>query len=94
MEGVLQEGALYGVLLELAREGSTGILTVQGEEEIIAFSLLAGEIVAADALNTTMEEALGSTPPWSKDELMLRPLHPEYVERLVEEEVVTPVPTY
>lgn len=59
MEGVLAEGALYHVLLELARDGSTGILTVQGEEEIIAFSLLGGEVVAADALNTTLEEALG-----------------------------------
>lgn len=59
MEGVLEKGALYRVLLGLAHEGGTGILTVQGEEEIIAFSLLGGEVVAADALNTTLEEALG-----------------------------------
>ena len=59
MEGILQEGALYRALIELAGDSSTGILTVQGEEEIIAFSLLEGEIVSADALNQTLEEALG-----------------------------------
>lgn len=57
-EGDLQSVALPWVLQRVAAETSTGILTVQGEEDIVAVSLLKGEVVAADALNQTVEEGL------------------------------------
>lgn len=59
MEGTLTERALTGALRTLQREKATGILTVQGEEEIIAFSLLEGSVVSADALNQSLEDGLG-----------------------------------
>jgi hypothetical protein len=59
MEGILAERALVNVLRSLQRERVTGILTVQGEEEIIAFSLLEGTVVSADALNQSLEDGLG-----------------------------------
>ncbi len=59
MEGQLQEGALASVLRQLRRQKATGILTVQGEDEIIAFSLLEGAVVSADALNQSLEDGLG-----------------------------------
>ncbi len=58
-EGSLQDRQLGEVLLALGREAQTGILTIQGEHEIIAFSMLAGEVVSADALNQTLEDGLG-----------------------------------
>lgn len=59
MEGTLEGGALVNVLRVLQRRRSVGILTVQGEDEIIAFSLLDGEVVSADALNQSLEDGLG-----------------------------------
>ncbi len=59
MEGNLQERKLGDVLLTLGRQARTGILTIQGEQEIIAFSFLEGSIVSADALNQSLEDGLG-----------------------------------
>ncbi len=59
MEGTLEARALAGVLRKLQRERVTGILTVQGEDEIMAFSLLDGKVVSADALNQSLEDGLG-----------------------------------
>ncbi|MFQ5525729.1 MAG: DUF4388 domain-containing protein [Thermoanaerobaculia bacterium] len=59
MEGTLVDGALVGALRHLQRQRGTGILTVQGEDEIIAFSLLEGAVVSADALNQSLEDGLG-----------------------------------
>ncbi len=59
MEGTLEARALASVLRKLQRERVTGILTVQGQEEIIAFSLLEGDVVSADALNQSLEDGLG-----------------------------------
>jgi len=59
MEGTLEARALPGVLRKLQRERVTGILTVQGEDEIIAFSMLEGSVVSADALNQSLEDGLG-----------------------------------
>lgn len=59
MEGTLQGGALVSVLRLLQRQRAVGILTVQGEDEIIAFSLLDGAVVSADALNQSLEDGLG-----------------------------------
>lgn len=59
MEGTLADKALVNALRQLQRERLTGILTVQGEDEIIAFSLLEGTVVSADALNQSLEDGLG-----------------------------------
>ncbi len=59
LEGNLQDRQLGEVLLALGRESQTGILTIQGEHEIIAFSLLEGQVVSADALNQSLEDGLG-----------------------------------
>ncbi|MEM7581980.1 MAG: DUF4388 domain-containing protein [Acidobacteriota bacterium] len=59
LEGDLQVLGLPRVLLILTAQSSNGILTVQGEEDIVAVSLLDGAVVAADALNQTVEEGLG-----------------------------------
>ncbi len=59
LEGELQSLALPKVLHSLAAQRLSGILTVQGEDDIVAISLLEGAIVAADALNQTVEEGLG-----------------------------------
>ncbi len=58
-EGDLQQIPLWQVLQRVAASQSTGILTVQGQEDIVAISLLRGDVVAADALNQTVEEGLG-----------------------------------
>lgn len=59
MEGSLENGSLVDALRDLGAQARTGILTVQGEEEIIAFSFLEGSIVSADALNQSLEDGLG-----------------------------------
>ncbi|MEM7355359.1 MAG: DUF4388 domain-containing protein [Acidobacteriota bacterium] len=59
LEGDLQNVALPKVLQSLAAQQVSGILTVQGEDDIVAVSLLTGAIVSADALNQTVEEGLG-----------------------------------
>lgn len=43
----------------ISAQKKTGILTIQGEQDIIAISFLTGEVVAADALNQTVEDGLG-----------------------------------
>lgn len=59
LEGDLKTHSLPDVLQRISRAKQTGILTVQGEQDIIAISFLKGRIVAADALSDTMEEGLG-----------------------------------
>ena len=58
-DGDLAVVALPLVLQSLADRRETGILTVQGEADIVAVSFHDGAIVAADALNQTVEEGLG-----------------------------------
>ena len=58
-EGQLSERALADVLYELGRHRATGILTIQGETDILAISLLEGKLVSTDSLNRTLEEGLG-----------------------------------
>ncbi len=57
--GSLSEGSLEPVLVRLGRDEVTGILTVQGDEDIIAISFEDGRIVGADALNEPLESGLG-----------------------------------
>ena len=59
LEGDLRDVHLPQVLKTLAFQQATGILTVQGEDDIVAVSLLNGHIVTADSLNQTQEESLG-----------------------------------
>jgi hypothetical protein len=59
LEGTLQLFSLPEVFKMVGAQRKTGILTVQGEHDIIAVSFLQGEVVAADALNQTVEDGLG-----------------------------------
>jgi hypothetical protein len=59
MEGELRNQQLVSALRSIGRNRTTGILTVQGPEEIIAFSFFEGAIVGADALNQSLEHGLG-----------------------------------
>ncbi|MCP4657704.1 MAG: DUF4388 domain-containing protein [bacterium] len=59
LEGDLRNIALPRVLQSVAAQQSTGILTVQGEDDIVAVSCLNGQVMAADALNQTVEDGLG-----------------------------------
>jgi hypothetical protein len=58
VEGSLELFKLPEILQLIAQQKKTGILTVQGQQDIIAVTFLNGHIVAADALNQTMEEGL------------------------------------
>src|SRR4029079_11902046 len=59
LEGSLEVFSLSEILQMVAVQKKTGILTVQGEADIVAVSFLNGQVVAADALNQTVEEGLG-----------------------------------
>lgn len=59
MEGNLQEERLPEALETLALDRRTGILTVQGTEDIVAVSFAEGQVVAADSLNAPYDEMLG-----------------------------------
>lgn len=51
---------LVDVLLTLGRLRRTGILTVQGDQQIVGMTFLEGQIVGTDALNESLEEGLGA----------------------------------
>lgn len=58
VEGTLGVFRLPEILQLIAQQGKTGILTVQGQHDIVAISFLRGDIVTADALNQAAEEGL------------------------------------
>lgn len=58
VEGTLDLFKLPEILQLISQQQKTGILTVQGQQDIIAISFLKGHIVAADALNQTVEQGL------------------------------------
>jgi hypothetical protein len=58
VEGTLDLFKLPEILQLISQQQKTGILTVQGQQDIIAISFLKGRIVAADALNQTVEQGL------------------------------------
>ncbi len=58
VEGNLDLFQLPEILQLIAQQQKTGILTVQGQEDIVAISFLNGKIVAADSLNQAVEEGL------------------------------------
>jgi len=59
IEGSLDLFQLPEILQVVAHQGKTGILTVQGEADIVAISFEKGRVVAADSLSQTLEDALG-----------------------------------
>jgi hypothetical protein len=59
IEGTLDLFKLPEILQMVSQQTKTGILTVQGEQDIVAISFLRGRIVAADALSQTLEDGLG-----------------------------------
>lgn len=61
VEGSLDLFRLPEILQVISQEGKTGILTVRGERDIVAISFSHGRVVAADALNRTLEDGLGET---------------------------------
>jgi hypothetical protein len=58
VEGSLDLFSLPEILQMISQQGKTGILTVQGQQDIVAVSFLLGRIVAADSLAHTVEEGL------------------------------------
>ena len=58
VEGTLELFKLPEILQLIAQQKKTGILTIQGAQDIIAVTFQNGRIVAADALNQTLEEGL------------------------------------
>ncbi len=59
-QGTMDSQNLIEVLLTIGRLRRTGILTVQGDDQIIGLTFREGEIVATDALNETLEDGLGA----------------------------------
>lgn len=59
IEGNLETFNLPEILQMISSQDKTGILTVQGENDIVAISFKEGQVVGADALNQTVEEGLG-----------------------------------
>lgn len=59
VEGSLDLFQLPEILQIISQEHKTGILTVQGHDDIVAISFLNGQVVSADALNKTLEDGLG-----------------------------------
>lgn len=58
LEGALTRYRIGEILFDVARRQRTGILTVQGRDDIVAISFHRGLVVAADALNKTVEDGL------------------------------------
>lgn len=58
VEGTLEVFKLPEILQLISQQQKTGILTVQGQQDIIAVSFLRGQIVTVDSLNQTQEEGL------------------------------------
>ncbi len=59
VEGSLGAEPLGDVLRRIGTGRFTGILTLQGEEDILGVTFLEGEIVSVDAVNQAPEEAVG-----------------------------------
>lgn len=59
VEGKLDHFRLPEILQVISQQRKTGILTVQGDRDIIAVSFFQGRVVSADALNETTMEGVG-----------------------------------
>ena len=83
LEGDLRIFRLPDILQVISQQMKTGILTVQGDQDILAVSFLRGDIVAADALNQNFERGLGEV---LASQGILRP---EEFARLFEEQKIS-----
>lgn len=59
LEGDIRTTQIPLLLRTVSALRTTGILTVQSEQDMLAVTFLDGRIVSADAMNQTMEEGLG-----------------------------------
>jgi len=59
VEGSLDLFQLPEILQVVSQQNKTGILTIQGADDIVAISFLNGRIVAADSLTETTEKGVG-----------------------------------
>ncbi|MEM1248683.1 MAG: DUF4388 domain-containing protein [Acidobacteriota bacterium] len=59
LEGTLEEGGLVDALRAISAFGYSGLLTVQGTLDLVTVTFVDGGAVAADAMNSPMDEALG-----------------------------------
>jgi hypothetical protein len=60
IEGLLREHPLAEVLRRIGRDAGTGILTVQGEGDIVGVTFLNGQVMSVDAVNQGLEDGLGT----------------------------------
>jgi len=57
-EGTLESGQLLDILRSIAGRRANGLLSVQGEPDLVSITFLDGNIVAADAMNRPAEDVL------------------------------------
>ncbi|HVS14615.1 MAG TPA: DUF4388 domain-containing protein [Thermoanaerobaculia bacterium] len=57
-EGTIESGQLIEALRSIAGRRLSGLLSVQGEPDLVSITFLDGEIVAADAMNRPAEDVL------------------------------------
>lgn len=60
LEGQLSEQSLADILRLIEADSGTGILTVQGEGDIVGVTFLNGQVMSVDAVNQGLEDGLGS----------------------------------
>src|SRR6266496_537835 len=60
LEGTLRTFSVTDILQVLGLQRKTGILTVEGKEDTITVSFLAGQIVSADSAASSLEERVGN----------------------------------
>ncbi|HVS65080.1 MAG TPA: DUF4388 domain-containing protein [Thermoanaerobaculia bacterium] len=57
-EGTLESGQLLDILRSISGRAASGLLSVQGEPDLVSLTFLDGAIVAADAMNRPAEDVL------------------------------------
>ncbi len=57
-EGGIEDGGLVAALRSIAGGGLSGLLAVQGDQDLVSMTFVDGSIVAVDAMNRPMEEVL------------------------------------
>lgn len=58
ISGTIESGGLQAVLRAIAASGDRGLLTLQGEQDLVSISFQRGGMVAADAMNRPADELL------------------------------------
>lgn len=60
IEGLLRDRPLAEILRRIGEDAGTGILTVQGEGDIVGVTFLEGQVMSVDAVNQGLEDGLGT----------------------------------